>query len=116
MANSEKYYPIGGITTGPRGVVTDLPCVFFHSATAATFNAIASGAGLLHSVTIFPVATATIQIFDNITAVGTVILGPSAAMVAGNGFTIYLDVLFGTGLSMIVGVAAIDVCVAFRTN
>ena len=113
MANTELYTPISGVSTGPRGVVTDLPCVFVHQNTAATFNAIATGAGLLHTVVVGPAATGTLQIFDNITAVGTVIVGPYT-FVAGNPFTLYLDALFSTGLSMIIGVAASDVTLCFR--
>ena len=110
---AENYQQQSGIVTGPRGVVVDIPGVVFRTNTAATFNALATGTGLVHTVTISPVATGTIQIFDALTAVGTPIFD-SGALAAGNPFTVTLDILFSTGLSMIVGVAASLVTISFR--
>lgn len=112
MAN-EFYVPQQGVMHSVRGVVTDNPCIYTQSSTAATFNAVATGVGVLYYVTITPVATGTLQIFDNTTAVAPLIVD-CGALIAANVFTITLNALFLTGLSYIVGVAAMNVTLCWR--
>ena len=117
---AETYNAVTGVWSGPRGVVIDMPLTYSFFSTAATFNAIAAittpgNAILLHTVTISPVATATIQIFDNTTAVGALVFD-GGIMAAGNPFTVTLDAKLLVGLSMIIGVAAMNVTLCWRTK
>lgn len=108
----EVYQQVQGIYTGPRGVVVDLPCQFNTQTTIATFQ-IATGSGLLHTLTIDPVATGTILLNDNVGAGGPVMF-QSVALVAGNPFTLIFDTLFANGLFLTIAVAASSVTTAFR--
>jgi len=92
---------------------TELRYSYTYQAGTTAGVTIKSGAGFLHSVTIAPLATATITLYDNTAASGTVIF-QSTAMIAGNPCTIILDVSFSTGLELVIATANANVTVSWR--
>lgn len=94
----------GGMFTMPGGHS-------FSNITTATTTLVKSGAGVLHTVCVnTPAATATIQMYDSLTATGTKI-GLITATVAG--CQLY-DIAFATGLTVVTATAAPDITVSYR--
>lgn len=108
----EQLAPVYEDNVAGRAVVENRYSYFYIGATNAGAN-IKTGAGFLHSITIVPVATSVITLWDNTAASGQVIFGP-VTIAAGNPFTVTPDVQFSTGLEIAMTTAASLVTVAYR--
>lgn len=84
------------------------------STSPGTQNAIKSGAGLLHSVTISsPKATGIVYIYDALTAAGTPI-ATITTTVTSTPFTLTYDKIFATGLSVKTEGQAQNISISYR--
>lgn len=85
----------------------------FTNIAATGTTVIKQGAGVLHSICVnTPVATGTLQIYDNTAASGTKI-GLLTSFASVSGCFIY-DVAFSTGLTAVVATAAPDFTISWR--
>ena len=82
--------------------------------TGDTTTTVKSGKGYLHAITLnAPTATETITIYDNTagsgTKIGTITIPASPVPV-----TLFYDVAFWTGLTIVTATAASDITVSYR--
>lgn len=83
---------------------------------APTTTTVKSGAGLLHCIQInAAAATGVITVYDNTAGSGTKIATITMpATLLANQVTLYFDVKFATGLTIVTATAAQDITVAYR--
>lgn len=91
-------------------VVADDPYSYNHISTLTT-TTVKSGAGFLHAIAInTTAATGTATIYDSLTGSGTKIAVVTVASLA----TLFFDVAFTTGLTIVTATAAHDLTVSYR--
>ena len=84
-----------------------------YNITTQTTAIVKAEGGILHCITFNkPVATATVTIYDNTAASGTVI-GTITVPANPQPSTVFYDVRFGTGLTIVTGVANEDITVVY---
>lgn len=108
--NCAPVDPVLGLTIKPAGVS-------FRNITTATTTTVKSGAGVLHSLCVNKfVASATVTIYDNTAASGTLIAtitNPATLLDEGGLGCDVFDAAFSTGLT-IVTVGAQDITATYR--
>lgn len=101
-----------GVAAQPTGGYS-----FLNIPTAATNAAIKSGPGTLHTVTLnTQVASATVTIYDSLTATGTkiaTITTPASVLTSGP-ITVPYDIAFQTGLTVVTVGTNADVTVTYK--
>ena len=76
----------------------DLSTFNSENISSATTTVVKSGTGVLHAITINTTAAAAITVYDNTAESGTVLYQETFTTTAFRGFSVTLDVAFGTGL------------------
>lgn len=85
----------------------------FRNITGQATTVLRTGSGILHTITFNkPVATATVTIYDNTSAAGTII-GLVTVPASPMPVTLHYDAAFDTGLTIVTGTADEDITVTF---
>lgn len=80
---------------------------------APTTTAVKTSPGILHSITFNkPIATGVITIYDSLAASGTII-GTITIPASPQPVTVFYDVAFATGLTIVTATAAQDITVSY---
>lgn len=90
-----------------------VPIYNYRNITSQTTTLVKSGAGFLHSITFNkPTATGTVKIDDAVTDT-TPVIGTITVPANPQPVTVFYDVYFSTGLTIVTGVADQDITVAY---
>ena len=90
------------------------PFYSYSNVTTAVSAPIKTSGGFLHSITFNkPVATGTVIIADVTSAFATTIIGTITVPASPQPVTLFYDIEFASGLSLVVGTAAQDITVSY---
>ncbi len=91
----------------------DVPYVSPLNITTQTTTLVKTGAGALHILTFNkPVATGTVAIYDGLTAAG-ILLATITVPASPQPVSLFYDITFSTGLTIVTGVANQDITVSY---